>query len=163
MDTMDKARTFATKALTGAVLASTIVLGGCTTERFSRGYIWDAELMEAVVPGIDNRNSVVKSLGTPSMTSTFEVDGVWYYASFNARRRAFWGEETTNQTIMAITFDEYGVVDDVKKYTIADAQNITPRKDETPTRGKALGFFQQIFGNVGRFNSMPGQGGAPGQ
>ena len=159
---MGKARTFATKALTGAVLTSTILLGGCTTERFSRGYIWDNELMEAVIPGIDNRNSVAKSLGTPSLTSTFAQDGVYYYASFNARRRAFWGEETTNQTVMAISFDEYGVVNDVKKYTMADAQDITPRDDVTPTRGRSLGFFQQIFGNVGRFNSMPGQGGPGG-
>ena len=158
MDNMPKARTFTHKSLSLSLILGASLLTGCTTERFQRGYFWDANIIDAVVEGIDNRNSVQKSLGTPTLTSTFAQDGVWYYASFDARSRAFWGEENTGQKVLAISFDEFGVVSNIKTYTMADAQSITFRDDITPTRGKHMSFFQQIFGNVGRMGSMPGGG-----
>jgi len=50
------------------------------------------------------------------------------------------------------------VVATTRTYTMADAGEIKPRKDTTPTRGKKLGLFEQIFSNIGRFSTAPGQG-----
>lgn len=133
---------------------------GCTTERQMRGYLPDKQVTEAITPGIDNRNSVRGLMGNPSVEATFG-EGVWYYiSSFNVRK-SFFLEKSASRDIMAIHFGERGIVSEVKRYTLADARNINPVDDKTPTRGKQLGFFEQIFGNIGRFAGQPGGGGPP--
>lgn len=110
----------------------------------------------AVTPGFDNMSSVANLLGNPSMRGTF-TDDVWYYINEHARRRSLFKPSATERTIMAIYFDEAGLVAEIKTITLADAIKVKPRKDKTPTRGRKLGFFEQIFGNVGRFSGTPGR------
>ena len=141
-------------------MASTLIIGfavtGCTVDRQIRGYIMDKKETAAVTPGFDNMSSVANLLGNPSMRGTFSED-VWYYINEHARRRSFFKASATERTIMAIHFDENGLVEEIKTITLADARKINPRNDKTPTRGRKLGFFEQIFGNVGRFSGNPGQ------
>jgi hypothetical protein len=47
----------------------------------------------------------------------------------------------------------------VKKLGLEDAQQVALNSNETPTAGKELGFFEQLFGNVGRFNGKQALGG----
>jgi outer membrane protein assembly factor BamE (lipoprotein component of BamABCDE complex) len=142
------------------LLASTLIIGfaisGCTVDRQIRGYIMDTNETSAVTPGFDNMSSVVNLLGNPSMRGTF-TDDVWYYINEHARRRSLFKASATERTIMAIYFDEVGLVAEIKTITLADAIKVKPRHDKTPTRGRKLGFFEQIFGNVGRFSGNPGQ------
>lgn len=138
-------------------LALALSATACTTERQTRGYLPDKEVTDAILPGIDNRNSVRGLLGNPSVEATFGND-VWYYiSSFNVRR-SFFREKSASRDIMAIHFGERGIVSKIKRYTLADARDIDPVGDKTPTRGKQLGFFEQIFGNIGRFAGAPGPG-----
>ena len=142
------------------LMASTLIIGfaisGCTVDRQVRGYIMNKNETVAVTPGFDNMSSVANLLGNPSMRGTFSND-VWYYINEHARRRSFFKPSATERTIMAIHFDSAGLVEDIQTITLADARRIKPRTDKTPTRGRKLGFFEQIFGNVGRFSGNPGQ------
>lgn len=160
MNSMLGTRNFAlrTAFMSVALLAT---LGACTTERQLRGYIEDKELTEAVQPGLDNRNSVRGMLGNPSVAGTFDSD-IWYYVSSRNSRRAFFHEKPRELSILAVYFGERGVVSEVKRYSLADVKKIDPVNDKTPTRGKQLGFFEQIFGNIGRFAGPQGQGGGQG-
>lgn len=148
-----------------AIVAFALLLGtavsGCTVDRQVRGYVIDTDLTEGVVVGLDNMSSVARLLGNPSMKGTFSPD-VWYYINEKAIRRSFFKPHATERTIMALYFDDVGVLDEIKTYTLADARKIRPRKDKTPTRGKKLGFFEQIFGNIGRFSGTPGSSSNPG-
>ena len=49
-----------------------------------------------------------------------------------------------------IAFDENGVVAEVASMSIEEARAIEPVEEESPTRGRELSFFEQIFGNIGR-------------
>lgn len=142
-----------------AVLATVLVLAGCTTSRQTRGYIVDEALMSAIAPGVDNRASVQGTLGSPSTTSAFGEE-VWYYISRLTVTKGFLQEQAQTQTIVEIQFDDGGTVSNVRRYDLADAQDIAPRADITPVRGKTLGFFQQIFSGIGRVG--PGGPGGPG-
>jgi hypothetical protein len=51
-----------------------------------------------------------------------------------------------------IAFDANDVVSSVKQYSLADSKNIQIAERTTPTEGQHLGFFEQIFANLGRFN-----------
>ncbi|MCU0732257.1 MAG: outer membrane protein assembly factor BamE, partial [Hyphomonas sp.] len=49
----------------------------------------------------------------------------------------------------AIRFGEDDKVDEVLRYTAKDGQVISYAARETPTRGRELGLWEQIFGTVG--------------
>ena len=142
-------------------LAVGLLAAGCTTSEQVRGFFVDEELFAAVTPGIDNLNSVRRMLGNPSTAGTFDSN-VWYYVSSYTKKRSFFHEEAMKHDVLSVHFDANGVVDEVTRYSLADAREINPRKDKTPTRGRKLGFFEQIFGNIGRFASGPPGGGTTG-
>lgn len=125
-------------------------LGACTTEQTIRGFIVDEVVLESIVVGLDNRNSIRENMGNPSVASTFDQSR-WYYISSSTRKRSFLDERARSQLVVAITFDRNGIVNEVQRYTLADAKRVEPVEETTPTRGKTLGFWQQIFGNIGRF------------
>lgn len=141
-------------------LTASVALSACTTERQTRGYMADFELMNAVTPGIDNINSVRDSLGSPSITGTFD-DSIWYYVSTGTVTKSIMHEKPASHYVMAITFDEVGIVTNKQEFDLSHIRPVNPVNDKTPTRGRTLGFFEQIFGNIGRF-AAPAPGGAGG-
>jgi outer membrane protein assembly factor BamE (lipoprotein component of BamABCDE complex) len=137
-------------SLTAAGLA--VLASGCAPVVDQRGYIPDPEKVESVRPGIDNKLSVSSRLGSPSSVSTFDQN-VWYYISSEEAKFAFFRPRTTKREIVAVVFDENDLVDGVKYFGLEDGQDVNIVGRETPTRGKELSFFEQIFGNIGRFDS----------
>ena len=86
---------------------------------------------------------------------------VWYYIS---EKQEYWGPSKpwiSEQSVIQITFNEFGRVQTIKYYDLKDAQNITMVARITPTSGKELTVLEQILGNVGKF-SGPRQQGNPG-
>ncbi|MCJ8191210.1 outer membrane protein assembly factor BamE [Sphingomicrobium aestuariivivum] len=138
-----------------ALTVATAALGGCAGIRSDQGYVYNQELTEAIAPGIDNRDSVRATLGTPSFVGQFE-DDTWYYVSRRTDRFAFRQPRMTDQRIIAVTFDEYGNVADVAETGPELAVNIDPSGDETPTLGREKSFFEEIFGNIGQVNQAGG-------
>ncbi|RMB08879.1 outer membrane protein assembly factor BamE [Eilatimonas milleporae] len=136
-------------------------VSACATGRSVRGYVFDPQLADAIQPGVDNRRSVNSTLGTPTLSATFS-DDVWYYVSTTVQIRPVFWPEPQEHRVLAISFNERGVVSNVENYDLADMRTINPVGDKTPTRGRELGFFQQIFQNVGRFaGAQPGGGPGP--
>ena len=149
-----------TRMLVMGVMAATM-LGACTTERQTRGFMADYQMIDAVTPGIDNINSVRELLGKPSITGTFD-DSIWYYISTETVTKSIFHEQPQTHLVMAVQFDSMGVVSDITRYGLEDIRPVNPVNDKTPTRGRELGFFEQIFGNIGRFAApAPGEGGSP--
>ena len=53
-----------------------IGLPGCAQLRSHSGYVVDADLVNSVQPGVDTRQSVLATLGTPTFTNQFG-QGQW--------------------------------------------------------------------------------------
>lgn len=140
---------FKKPALITTIIAG-LALSACTTDRQLRGYVADPVQYNAMTVGLDNVNSVKMALGRPSLTGTFN-DNIWYYVSTSTRNRSIYIEEPYAHYVFAVEFDDGGIVKEIKNYTLADIQIVEPVDDKTPTRGKEFGFFEQIFGNIGRF------------
>lgn len=140
-----------------ALALAGVALGGCSRIRDTQGYIGDAELMAAVKPGVDNKASVAKSLGRPSIASQWD-DREWYYVSRETKQFAFRDPRPATQTVMKVSFDARGNVTAVDKRGLELAVNIDPNGDKTPTLGKDRNFWQALFGNIGRVGSGPSQG-----
>ncbi len=130
-----------------AVLAS---LSGCISYRTAHGYVLErGETSLAAQTGVDTKESVLARYGEPSLIGTFDRDA-WYYVSALDASRAFFRPDTTARTVVAFHFDADGVVEKVDTLDLADAVDVKVASRTTPTRGKELGFWEQLLGNVGQ-------------
>lgn len=128
--------------------------GGCSRIRDAQGYIADPELMASIKAGVDNRESVAKTLGRPTIASQWD-DREWYYVSRETRQFAFRDPRLAKQTMTVISFDAKGNVAKVAQRGAEQVASIDPEGDKTKTLGKERSFFQSLFGNLGRVGSGP--------
>lgn len=142
-----------------AIVAAIVVAGagasGCTRIVGHQGYLVDNTLIGTVRPGVDNRDSVQRVLGRPSFAGQFD-NREWYYVGVETRQLAFGKPRPIEQTVMKISFDAAGNVTKVEQTGIERVAHVSPIKDKTPTLGRERGFFQELFGNIGRVGAGTG-------
>ena len=144
----------------GAALAMLVMLGGCSSLqiRDHQGYLVDNTLVTSVQPGVDNRDSVLATLGRPSFQGQFDQRD-WYYVSRDTQQLAFNSPRPVAQTVLHVRFDEAGNVASVERTGLERVASINPMDEETPTLGRDRGFFQEIFGNIGSVGSATSRSG----
>lgn len=140
------------------VLAAVTLTAGCTRMRGTQGYLVDATLVNAIKPGVDNRESVAKTLGRPTFAGQFDARD-WYYVSRETQQLAFRNPRPKQQLVMRIRFDEAGNVAAIDRTGVEKVASISPLGAKTPTLGKDRSFFEELFGNIGQVGSV-GRGGA---
>jgi outer membrane protein assembly factor BamE (lipoprotein component of BamABCDE complex) len=149
--------------LAGAIaLAST--LGACAPKIVQHGNVPDEEQVVQIQPGLDNKTRVQQLLGSPSTQGSFG-DEIWYYVSKKTTQTAFFEPDVIDQGVLAISFDQEGVVNDLKIYDQRDGRLVAMVDRVTPTHGNELTIVQQLLGNFGRFDpdsSAAPTTGAPG-
>ncbi|MCZ6511315.1 MAG: outer membrane protein assembly factor BamE [Alphaproteobacteria bacterium] len=134
------------------LVAAVAVLSGCTPVITVHGQAPDSDDLELIEVRISTRRDVEKRLGTPSTSSVFS-DNVWYYYTETTETIAFFDPEVKKRKIIAIVFAPDGRVDNIATYTEADGKPVELVSRITPTAGNELTFFQQLFGNIGRFTT----------
>lgn len=149
----------------GLLLAVALAAGlaACEPRISTHGYVPNEQILSRIEPGLHNRLEVAQFLGTPSTTALFGAE-TWLYITERREEYAFFHPEIIDQSVIAIAFDERGVVQEIAGYTLEDGIIVDPISRTTPTYGKQLGLLEQLVGNVGRFNtegqsgvSLPGQ------
>lgn len=150
---------FCRTLLAGVGLAVALTIAGCAPRIDQRGNKPDEDQVVQINPGVDDKNRVSELIGTPSTISTFD-DRTWYYISKRTETTAFLDPKVVDQEILAINFDETGIVQSMKIYGQEDGRTIAYVDRTTPTEGTSLTIIQQLLGNLGRFNpsndSRPG-------
>jgi len=144
------------RALAVAAIGAAFLGAGCSSIRDHQGYIADDQLVAAVQPGVDNRESVERTLGRPTFVGQFDQRD-WYYVSRQTRQLAFQHPRPANAQVLRVRFDEAGNVERVERSGLEMVANIDPSNEETPTLGRNRSFFEEIFGNIGA--TAPGQRG----
>ena len=128
-------------------------LAGCAHIQSHQGYVADSALVASVQPGVDNRESVQRTLGDPSFASQFD-SGTWYYFTRAARQFSFAQPKPVSQMVVAVHFDRGGAVTGVERTGLEQVVSINPVKDKTPTLGRKRSLFQELFGNIGAVGSV---------
>lgn len=146
-------------ALVLTLAAVVMTTGGCARIRNHQGYVADTTLIQSIQPGVDNRDSVQRTLGRPSFEAEFDKNA-WYYLSRETRQLGFNRPTPKEQTLLVVRFDQNGTVTGVTKRGLEQVVDINMVKDKTPTLGRKTGFFQDLFGNIGAVGA--GGGGAGG-
>jgi len=144
-----------------AGLALALTASGCAQLKGRQGYVVDPVLTEAVTPGVDNRESVEKTLGRPTFVGQFS-DNEYYYVARETRQLAFAKPHPVAQQVLRVRFDPAGNVVAVDKTGLELVSKISPEGDKTPTLGRHRSFFEDIFGNIGAVGA-PGAGAPSGQ
>ncbi|MDO9608708.1 MAG: outer membrane protein assembly factor BamE [Brevundimonas sp.] len=117
-----------------------------------------------IVAGTDTKETVLARLGSPSTTSTFEPDQVWYYISQTTEKYTYNRPVISSRTITEVTFEPNGdKVAAVRTLGLADGEQIAMNTKETPTRGRELTVLEQLLGNVGRGQLPRTEDDTPGQ
>ena len=116
-----------------------------------------------IVAGTDTKRTVLARLGTPSTTSTFESDNIWYYISQVTEKYTYNQAQVTQRSVTEITFNEAGQVAEVRTLGLDDGQRLAMNSRETPTRGRQLTILEQLLGNVGRGQLPRTEENIPGQ
>ena len=144
-----------------ALLSAAALLAGCQSARIksSQGFIVDETLVAAIQPGVDNRDSVEKTLGRPTWTAQFDANE-WYYVSRNTSQLAFLRPKVVSESIIIVNFDARGGVTRVDRDGMSKIVAVRMEKDKTPTKGRETGIFEDLFGNIGQFGGagLPGSG-----
>ena len=123
-------------------------LAGCTRITDHQGMLLDQQLVEAVQPGVDTRDSIIGTLGRPSFVGQFDQHD-WYYVSRSTRQLAFNMPHPASSTVLHVRFDDAGNVQSVTRTGMELVANINPSSDKTPTLGSHRNLFQELFGNIG--------------
>lgn len=144
---MGKARSTLPIALSAAI-ALALATSGCGTRKEVRGNFLSDTQLDTIQIGTTNRETVMRVLGPPSTEGTFDQQ-VWYYIGRQTREWAFLDPKVLDQKVIAVYFNERGVVEHLERYTRADARKVDVVARETPTSGRKLSFFEQILGNLG--------------
>lgn len=122
-----------------------------------RGNHVDADLIKELVPGTSTRADATSLLGSPSAHGSFD-DNTWIYISETTRTRVGRVPGITAQDVTMLTFDQAGVLRDVKHLNQDDGRDVSVVSRATPSPGSEASFMQQLLGNVGKFST----GGTPG-
>jgi len=138
-------------AVAGVGLALALAVVACTPRIDQRGNKPDEDQVVQINPGVDDKTRVAELIGTPSSISTFD-DRTWYYISKRTETTAFFDPDVVDQEILAVAFDEGGIVESMRVYGQEDGRTIAYVDRTTPTEGNSLTIVQQLLGNLGRFN-----------
>lgn len=145
-------------------LSGAVVLGACAPTIGSHGFQAIDAKPQDIVAGTDTKETVLARLGSPSTTSTFESDSVWYYMSQMTERYTYNKPQVSQRTVTEITFNEAdGKVAAVRTLGLDDGRSIGMNGRETPTRGRQLTILEQLLGNVGRGQLPRTEENLPGQ
>lgn len=139
------------RRLGGAALIG-LAVAACSPNTAVRGSLPQEDQIALVRAGVHGRDDVMSILGSPSVTGTFE-DDTWYYIGRLTEQYAFFERDIVEQQVVVVRFGADGLVEEVSRLDEKDGREIAMVERETPSAGRKLGFFEQIFGNLGRFNS----------
>ncbi|MGV8928202.1 MAG: outer membrane protein assembly factor BamE [Brevundimonas sp.] len=133
-----------------AAFSAAALTAGCAPTVGQNGFQAIDTKPTDIVAGTDTRQTVLARLGTPSTTSTFERDNVWYYISQVTEKYTYNRPQVTQRSVTEITFNDAGEVAEVRTLGLSDGQHLAMNDRETPTRGRQLTILEQLLGNVGR-------------
>ena len=96
-------------------------------------------------------------LGSPTARATFD-DNTWIYISQVTSTRIGRTPGVHKQKVVVLSFDQAGTLRGIREIDKAEAKTVDMAAGATPSPGSEASFFQQLFGNVGKFTpaGLPG-------
>lgn len=130
------------------LLSVVTVLSACTARIDQRGKTPEKDKLAQVQPGIHTKEDVMRLIGSPTNTGTFN-DDIWIYFHKVTETVSFFEPKVIEQDMYIMSFNEVGIVQEIQ-HTDGQGKIVEPVKRLTLPAGKDTTFLQKIFGNFGR-------------
>ncbi len=144
-------------AIRTLAIAALLAAAACTPVYKNHGYIPPAEDLAQIKVGVDTRDTVTETIGAPSLSGVVRDSG-YYYVSSRVRHYGPKKPEVVERELVAISFDQRGVVSNIERFGLEDGLVIPLERRVTDSGVQDKGFLRQLLGNIGNFNpaNIPG-------
>lgn len=146
---MGKLRSMVRIAAAGIVLAA---LAACTPIYRKHGYVPSDKDLENVIVGESTQEDVGFEIGRPSSIGVLTGSG-WYYVGSRFKQVGLRAPVEMDRQVVAITFDDAGVVTNVERFGLQDGQVVAISRRVTQSNIKGLSFLRQLLGNIGTISA----------
>ena len=130
--------------IAAAVVALGVLLGGCFSETYQRGYIVPEGALEQIPIG-STQEQVLIVLGTPSTVATVSGEAFYYISQRAERAIAFMPQQVVDQRVVAVYFDKNRRVQRLANYGLQDGKVFDFVTRTTPTGGKDYAYINALF------------------
>ena len=138
-------RSFRIAAVRIAVtVAFCMLLGGCFSETYQRGYIVPEGALEQLPVG-STQEQVLIVLGTPSTVATVSGEAFYYISQRAERSIGFMPQRVVDQRVVAVYFDKNRRVERLANYGLKDGKVFDFVSRATPTGGKDVAYLNALF------------------
>jgi outer membrane protein assembly factor BamE (lipoprotein component of BamABCDE complex) len=127
-----------------ATVALGLLLGGCLSESYQRGYIVPDGALEQIPIG-STQEQVLIVLGTPSTVATVSGEAFYYISQRAERPIGFMPQQVVDQRVVAIYFDKTRRVERLANYGLKDGRVFDFVSRTTPTGGKDYAYVNAMF------------------
>ncbi|ETA49937.2 SmpA/OmlA [Rhodobacteraceae bacterium PD-2] len=146
------------RARLAAAMVMVVALGACSASYRTHGYMPPEDELQQIVPGVDTRASVEDLIGVPNAAGVRDNSG-FYYIETEMRHFAWRRPEIMDRQILAITFDQAGIVDNISPYGLEDGRVVPITRRVTKSTDGEIGFIRKLFGNIGGIDASQLLGG----
>lgn len=133
-------------------ICSLFILSACLTKEYKSGVPMRQSQIEQVQSST-TKKEVYDVLGSPASVS-FVGDEKWFYYTAEGNVFAFLDPMFSKYEVLTVKFNNDDTINEIKLKNISDNSfevNLSKNTD-LPSEIK-LNFFQELFGNIGKFNS----------
>ena len=133
-----------TAANFAAVAVIAVLLGGCFSETYQRGYIVPEGALEQIPIG-STQDQVLIVLGTPSTVATVSGEAFYYISQRAERPIGFMPQQVVDQRVIAVYFDKNRRVARLANYGLKEGKVFDFVSRATPTGGKDVAYLNALF------------------
>ena len=142
------------RTLRRAGLAAALAAGvaACSAQIRYHGYMPLPEDLAAIQVGVDTRETVAESVGTPTTGGVLN-EGGYYYVRSRFRHFAFYEPEEVDRQVLAITFTPAGTVRNIERFGLEQGRVVVLDRRVTDDNIPDRTFIQQLLRNLGNFDA----------
>lgn len=133
----------------GIAMAAVMATSACVASYRNHGYVPPQDQLNEIVVGVDTKESVAETIGSPSSAGLLSDSG-YYYVRTRMRDLAFKATETVDREVVAITFNDNGTVANIERFGLEDGRVITLERRVTESSVVDRTFLRQLLGSFGR-------------
>jgi outer membrane protein assembly factor BamE (lipoprotein component of BamABCDE complex) len=126
------------------MVAIGMLVGGCFSETYQRGYILPDGALEQIPIG-STQEQVLIVLGTPSTVATVSGEAFYYISQRAERPIGFMPQQVVDQRVVAVYFDKNRRVERLANYGLKDGRVFDFVSRATPTGGKDVAYLNALF------------------
>ena len=133
-------------------ICSMFLLSACLTKEYKSGVPIRQSQFEQVQAST-NKQQIYEVLGSPAAVS-FVGEEKWFYYTAEGKIFAFLDPSFSKYEVLTVKFNPDDSISDIKLKDISDNgfEIDLTKNTELPSEIK-MNFFQELFGNIGKFNS----------